>query len=74
MLVGGRVMLLCLVLVCNTADFGIDPIPKKNTEPVLPIPILLTYKGSICRGGQCVMIYRVNHNRPLDHYDLQFPH
>lgn len=31
----------------------------------IPIPIFLTYKGSLCRGEQCVMTYEVNHQHVL---------
>lgn len=38
-----------------------------NRWPLLPIPMpilmLLTYKGSICSGEQCVMIYEINHHQ-----------
>lgn len=47
---------------CCVIQHILVPIPSKFWA-VLPIPILIliTYKGSLCRGQQCVMIYELNY-------------
>lgn len=47
---------VCFLVLCDAVNFGIDPIPS-GLRAVLQILIPLTYKGSLCRSEQCVMIY-----------------
>lgn len=51
------------VTQCNSANLVLI-LYQVITGPVLPIPILLlTYKGSLWSGWQCVMIYEMNINQ-----------
>lgn len=42
------------LVMCSTANVGIDLI----SSPI-PIQIFLAYKGSLCKGDQCFMIYEI---------------